>query len=99
MNIDHQIHHFLKFRWWILVFEILSPSTAHKDRVLKHQLYRNYGVKYYCMVSPETKSVEVFILRDSEYKEIEDFQGGKITFDLGPCSIAFDFGELFKIFK
>jgi len=51
------------------------------------------------MVSPETKSVEVFILRDSEYKEIEDFQGGKITFDLGPCSIAFDFGELFKIFK
>lgn len=48
------------------------------------------------MVSPETKSAEVFALRDSEYDEIEDSPGGKMTFDLGPCSIAFDFGELFK---
>jgi hypothetical protein len=47
------------------------------------------------MVSPETKSAEVFVLRESKYKEIEDFPGGKITYDLGPCSIAFDFGELF----
>jgi Uma2 family endonuclease len=82
-----------------LVFEILSPSTARKDRVLKYRLYREAGVKYYCMVSPGTKTAEVFVLRDSKYNEIEDFPGGKITFDLGPCSIAFDFSELFKTAK
>lgn len=82
-----------------LVFEILSPSTTRKDRVLKYQLYRDAGVKYYCMAAPGTKSAEVFALRDSEYEEVEEFPGGKITFDLGPCSIAFDFGELFKTFS
>jgi hypothetical protein len=28
-----------------------------------------------------------------EEKE-EDFKNGKIVFDLGPCTIAFDFGEI-----
>jgi Uma2 family endonuclease len=80
----------------VLVFEILSPSTARKDRVLKYQLYQNSGVTYYCIVDPKTKSAEVFILRENKYKEADAFFGGKITFDLGPCSIAFDFSELFK---
>ena len=80
----------------VLVFEILSPSTARKDRGLKYQLYQDAGVTYYCIVDPETKSAEVFILRENKYKETDDFFGGKITFNLGPCSIAFDFGELFK---
>lgn len=78
-----------------LIFEILSPSTTRKDRVLKYQLYQDAGVKYYCMVSPEPGSAEVFILRDHEYQEADEFPGGRITFDLGPCSIAFDFNEIF----
>jgi hypothetical protein len=32
------------------------------------------------MVSPETKSAEVFALRDSQYRKIEDFPGVKITY-------------------
>ncbi|MCK4762433.1 MAG: Uma2 family endonuclease [Candidatus Aminicenantes bacterium] len=79
----------------VLVFEILSPSTRRKDRVLKYRLYREAGVKYYCILDPETKSADVFTLRSSEYKEIEDFPGGKVFFDLGPCSMAFDFNEVF----
>jgi Uma2 family endonuclease len=79
-----------------LVFEILSPSTTRKDRVLKYQFYREAGVKYYCLVSPEAGGAEVFVLRDQEYQEADDFSGGKITFDLGPCGIAFDFNEVFQ---
>ena len=30
-----------------LVIEILSPSTADKDRGLKHELYGRYGVTEY----------------------------------------------------
>jgi Uma2 family endonuclease len=33
-----------------LVFEVLSPATSHKDRVIKYQLYEEAGVKYYCIV-------------------------------------------------
>jgi Uma2 family endonuclease len=36
----------------VLVFEILTPSTARKDRVLKYQLYEKAGVKYYFIVAP-----------------------------------------------
>jgi len=80
----------------VLVFEILSPSTSRKDRTLKYQLYQEAGVTYYCIVDPETQSAEVFVLRESEYRAVEDSQEGKINFDLGPCSIAFDFREIFK---
>ncbi|MFC2155473.1 Uma2 family endonuclease [Acidobacteriota bacterium] len=80
----------------VLVFEILSPSTGRKDRVIKYQLYREAGVKYYCIVDPETKSVDIFELQGSKYRETENFKEGKIMFDLGPCTIAFDFNEIFK---
>ncbi|MCK4766583.1 MAG: Uma2 family endonuclease [Candidatus Aminicenantes bacterium] len=79
----------------VLVFEILSPSTGRKDRVLKYRLYREAGVKYFCIVDPETKSADVFTLKSSEYEKTEDFQDGKVIFDLGPCKIAFDFNEIF----
>jgi Uma2 family endonuclease len=80
----------------VLVFEILSPSTARKDRIIKYQLYQDAGVKYYCIVDPETKSADVFLLRDSEYQGMGAFHEGKITFDLEECSIDFDFGSIFK---
>jgi Uma2 family endonuclease len=79
----------------VLIFEILSPSTERKDRVLKYQLYQAAGVKYYCIVNPNTKSAEIFLLKNSHYEKAEDFNNGKIILDLGPCSIAFDFGEVF----
>jgi Uma2 family endonuclease len=80
----------------VLVFEILSPSTARKDRIIKYQLYQDAGVKYYCIVDPETKSADVFLLRDSEYHGMGAFQEGKITFDLEECTIDFDFGAIFN---
>lgn len=80
----------------VLVFEILSDSTGRKDRMLKYRLYQAAGVKYYCMVNPETNSAEEFELVDHKYEEQKDFQGNKMLFDLGPCTIAFDFGEIFN---
>ncbi len=83
----------------VLVFEILSPSIARKDRVLKYQLYELAGVTYYCIVDPENRSADVFKLGNekNKYRELGGFKDGKITFDLGPCSIAFDFGKIFNI--
>ena len=53
----------------VLVFEVLSPSTSRKDRILKYHLYQAAGVKYYCIVDPETKCAEVFMLKYSEYEK------------------------------
>jgi Uma2 family endonuclease len=80
----------------VLVFEILSPSTARKDKILKYKLYQEAGVKYFCIVEQETLSAGVFVLKVDKYADKETFEKGKMIFDLGPCKIAFDFGEVFK---
>jgi Uma2 family endonuclease len=78
-----------------LVFEILSPTTARKDRIIKYQLYENAGVKYYCIVDPETNSIEVFTLNKDGYEKPDEYEGGGMIFDLGPCRIRLDFNQIF----
>lgn len=82
-----------------LVFEVLSPATNRKDRVLKYQLYQEAGVKYYCIVDPETNSALIFKSGKNKFKKAEGFKEGKIIFDLGLCVITFDFGEVFRGFR
>jgi Uma2 family endonuclease len=43
-----------------LVVEILSPSTAHRDRGVKLRLYERQGVAEYWVVDPEAEAVEVW---------------------------------------
>jgi Uma2 family endonuclease len=81
----------------VLVFEILSAATSRKDRILKYRLYQAARVKYYCIIDPETNSAEVFELVAQNFEGSKDFQGNKMLFHLGPCSIAFDFGEVFNV--
>lgn len=49
-----------------LIVEIVSPSTARKDRVEKFNLYEKFGVKEYWIVEPESKIVSVFTLQDNK---------------------------------
>ena len=43
-----------------LVVEILSPSTADRDRTIKKKLYQRHGVAQYWVVDPNAQSVEVW---------------------------------------
>ena len=51
-----------------LVIEILSPTTAHRDRGIKRKLYQRQGVEQYWIVDPDSQTVEVwtFGVRPSE---------------------------------
>jgi len=55
------------------VFEVLSPSTAMKDKIIKKRVYECGGVKEYFIIEPEYKIVEKFELIDGEYKFIGNF--------------------------
>ena len=48
-----------------MVVEILSPSSLAHDRIVKYNLYQEAGVKEYWIVSPEEKSVTVFLLNSA----------------------------------
>ncbi len=45
-----------------MIVEILSPSTRARDRLEKFKLYQEAGVREYWIVSPEEKTVQVFLL-------------------------------------
>lgn len=48
-----------------LVVEILSPSTASRDRVLKARLYAQLGVPEYWIVDPVAETLDVYIRQPS----------------------------------
>lgn len=50
-----------------LVVEVLSPSTAYRDRRTKFNLYQQHGVREYWLADPEGQYVEVFILENGKF--------------------------------
>jgi Uma2 family endonuclease len=52
-----------------LIIEVLSPSTALKDRRVKFDIYEEQGVLYYVVIDPETKIYSVYVLREGSYAE------------------------------
>ncbi len=50
-----------------LVIEVLSPSTALKDRREKRHLYEKSGVKEYLLINPEEHYAEYFRLEGGDY--------------------------------
>ncbi|RMG56144.1 MAG: Uma2 family endonuclease [Acidobacteria bacterium] len=51
-----------------LVVEVISPSTRQTDRVEKFAEYARAGISEYWLVDPETRTIEVFILRNGTYE-------------------------------
>ena len=51
-----------------LVVEVLSPSTAQRDRTLKRTLYALHGIPEYWQADTDAKNVLVLTLEDGEYK-------------------------------
>ena len=58
------------------VCEILSPSTASKDREIKLPLYAHYGVQYIWLVDPIARTLETYRLAAGVWVETGRFAGG-----------------------
>ena len=54
----------------VLVVEILSPSTASKDRGEKMQLYQSQKVKYYLIVDPQFEKLEIYEYFHAQYETV-----------------------------
>ena len=51
-----------------LVVEVLSPSTGGYDKGHKKRVYEKCGVPEYWIVSPEARSVDVYLLKEGRYE-------------------------------
>ena len=49
-----------------LVVETLSPSTGHRDKTIKKEIYQKNGVEEYWIVDP-SGSIEIYYLKDGAY--------------------------------
>ncbi len=50
------------------IFEVLSPSTALKDKTVKKELYEQSGILEYFLVNTEYKVIDKFTLVDGRYE-------------------------------
>ena len=66
---------------WIC--EILSPSTARKDRTRKMPLYARYGVAWLWLVDPLARTLEAFALEQGRWVVIGQY-GDQIEANIPP---------------
>lgn len=78
----------------VLIFEILSPSTARKDRITKFRLYEKEAVRWYCLVDPEHSVAKIYRLEQGKLIKLRDISNESQEFDLIKCRIDFDFSEI-----
>ncbi|GHU55710.1 hypothetical protein AGMMS49975_17900 [Clostridia bacterium] len=50
-----------------LIVEVLSPSTAKRDKGYKKDLYERNGVREYWIVDVNNRTVEVYLLKEGKY--------------------------------
>ena len=67
----------------VLVVEVLSPSTASKDRGEKMELYQMQKVKYYLIADAQFKKIEIYELVNNQYQPVS----------VNPDSFEFTFEE------
>lgn len=77
-----------------LIFEILSKSTATKDKATKFSIYEREGVSHYVIVDPKEQLAKVYSLHEGRYIKVMDATDESCEFDLGKCQISFDFDKI-----
>lgn len=80
-----------------LVVEILSPSTAMKDRNNKFYLYQSFKIKYYIIIDTEKNTSEIYHLKEDGKYALETIINNSYSFSLDEnCSIAVDFTKIWE---
>jgi len=59
-----------------LIVEVLSASTARRDRADKFLLYEKHDVREYWLVEPDTLTMEVYTLQNGQYQRHGVYKGG-----------------------
>lgn len=56
-----------------LVVEVLSPSTATRDRGVKYDVYEASGVREYWLIDPSALNIEIYVLQASKFQRFGVF--------------------------
>ena len=75
--------------------EVLSTSSALRDRHTKYNYYEREGVKYYLIIDAEKKITEIYLLVNGKYElqKVTDEQVFVFDFEKD-CNGPVDFKEI-----
>lgn len=79
-----------------LVVEILSPSTADRDRTIKLDLYAMHGVKEYWIVDPDCRTVMVMLRGESRFEVSCTYEEDQILSSPTLEGFSFPLGAIFQ---
>jgi len=81
-----------------LIVEVTSPATAERDRGLKLDRYRQFGVGEYWVVDPEVATVAVWALEEGAANPSVHAAGDVLTWrpDGAPTELRIDVGALLE---
>lgn len=77
-----------------IVVEILSESTAFKDRHIKYPRYEAEGIPYYLVVDVDKKSVEVYKLSNQQYQLQNVDLAKPYAFEIDDCCFELVFDNI-----
>jgi Uma2 family endonuclease len=81
-------------RTLLLAVEVVSPSSARGDRLLKRGLYQRQGVETYWIVDPDAALVEVWHPEDDRPEIVTEVLRWRVTPEAD--ELVLDLGELFR---
>lgn len=79
-----------------VVFEILSPSTARADRIVKLNAYQRAGVREYWLVSPLEETVQIFTLEAGTFHASDIFTPGMTATSCALSGFSLDVSKIFR---
>ncbi len=75
--------------------EIVSPSSAARDRVYKRHLYARHGIRHYWIVDPEARTLEALELHDGRWVDVGTYDE-TATAQVPPFeAVSIEVGRLF----
>ncbi len=78
----------------LLAVEVVSPSSARYDRIIKRRLYQDHGVATYWIVDPDAQVVEVWRPEDERPEIVTDVLRWQVGTEAEELEI-----ELAEVFK
>ena len=68
-----------------MIVEVLSPSNAYYDLVVKKKIYEQCGVKEYWIVDPLQNTLDLYVLHNNKFEhKIQIEKKGKIPSEIFP---------------
>ena len=80
-----------------LVAEVLSPSTAIRDKREKKALYEKHGVREYMLIDPTENYVERFVLSDGVFGLPEIYGPGEVLVLKSLEGLEVPLSEVFEV--